>query len=130
MKTFYFMSGLPRSGSTLLQNILAQNPKIYSSPTSGLFDLLTSTKLMYSDSVSFLAQDQKQTIHGYRGLLKGAIYGYYGAMTDRSYAIDKHRGWLGEYKFINEYDPNVKMICMVRDLRSIYSSIEKKYRQW
>jgi sulfotransferase len=129
IKKVLYNSSFPRSGSTLLQNILAQNPDIYSSPTSGLFDLLTSTKLIYSDSTSFLAQDQKQTIHGYRGLLKGAMYGYYGAMTDRPYAIDKYRGWLGEYKFINDFDPNPKIICMVRDLRSIYSSIEKKYRQ-
>jgi sulfotransferase len=129
IKKVLYNSSFPRSGSTLLQNLLAQNPNIYSSPTSGLFDILTSTKTLYSDTVAFLAQNQKETIHGYKGLLKGSIYGYYGAMTDRSYAIDKHRGWLGEYKFINEYDPNAKMICMVRDLRSIYSSLEKKYRQ-
>ena len=129
VKKVIYNSSFPRSGSTLLQNIFAQNPDMYPSPTSGLFDILTASKTLYSDSVSFLAQNQKETIHGYRGLLKGAIYGYYNSMTDRSYAIDKHRGWLGEYKFINEYDPNVKMICLVRDLRSIYSSLEKKYRQ-
>ena len=33
-KTFYFMTGLPRSGSTLLSSILNQNPKFYSGPSS------------------------------------------------------------------------------------------------
>ena len=34
MKTFYFMAGLPRSGSTLLSSILNQNPRFYSGPSS------------------------------------------------------------------------------------------------
>jgi len=29
MKTIHFCSGLPRSGSTLLMNIIQQNPEIY-----------------------------------------------------------------------------------------------------
>ena len=33
-KTYYFMAGLPRSGSTLLSSILNQNPKLYSGPSS------------------------------------------------------------------------------------------------
>ena len=33
-KTFYFMAGLPRSGSTLLSSILNQNPRFYSGPSS------------------------------------------------------------------------------------------------
>ena len=33
-KRFYFMAGLPRSGSTLLSSILNQNPKFYSGPSS------------------------------------------------------------------------------------------------
>ena len=48
MKTFFFISGLPRSGSTLLSSILKQNPDFYadiSSPVEGLcttsIDLLT-----------------------------------------------------------------------------------------
>jgi sulfotransferase len=29
MKSYYFISGLPRSGSTLLSGILKQNPEFY-----------------------------------------------------------------------------------------------------
>ena len=39
-KTIHFLAGLPRSGSTLLANILAQNPKIHVTPTSGICDML------------------------------------------------------------------------------------------
>jgi len=33
-KTYHFLSGLPRSGNTLLSSLLNQNPIIYSSPIS------------------------------------------------------------------------------------------------
>jgi len=33
-KTFHFISGLPRSGSTLLSAILRQNPRFYAGMTS------------------------------------------------------------------------------------------------
>ncbi|NBP58534.1 sulfotransferase, partial [bacterium] len=33
-KKYYFISGLPRSGSTLLSAILNQNPRFYSGPNS------------------------------------------------------------------------------------------------
>lgn len=128
-KKVFYNSSLPRAGSTLLQNLLAQNPEIYSSPTSGLFDLITSTKTTYTNTTEFVAQDQSLTINGYKGLLKGAMYGYYDGMSDRPYSIDKSRAWIGEYKFLDSFDSNPKIICMVRDLRSIYSSIEKKYRE-
>jgi sulfotransferase len=128
-KKVFYNASLPRSGSTLLQNVLAQNPEIYTSPTSGLFDIVTGTKTIYTNSTEFVAQDQSVTIDGYRSLVKGAMYGYYNGMTDKPYSIDKNRGWIGEYKFIEAFDPDAKIICMVRDLRSIYSSIEKKYRK-
>jgi len=128
-KKVFYNASLPRSGSTLLQNLLAQNPDIYTSPTSGLFDLLTGTKTIFTDTTEFVAQDRSITINGYKGLLKGSIYGYYDGVTDKPYSIDKNRTWIGEYRFIDSFDPEPKIICMVRDLRSIFSSIEKKYRQ-
>jgi len=40
MKTLFFLSGLPRSGSTLLGSILSQHPELQATPTSPLADLL------------------------------------------------------------------------------------------
>ena len=34
----HFISGLPRSGSTLLANLLAQNPRFHSTATSGILN--------------------------------------------------------------------------------------------
>ena len=40
-KTLHFLSGLPRSGSTVLAAILNQNPEVQVSTTSGLVHALT-----------------------------------------------------------------------------------------
>lgn len=43
-KTYYFVSGLPRSGSSLFQNVLNQNPRFYASATSGIIDIMFSIR--------------------------------------------------------------------------------------
>ena len=40
MKQVHFLSGLARSGSTLLGSIVSQHPQIHVTPTSPLLDLL------------------------------------------------------------------------------------------
>ena len=39
-RAIHLVAGLPRSGSTLLMNLLGQNPAIHVTPTSGLVDLV------------------------------------------------------------------------------------------
>ena len=56
-----FNSSLPRAGSTLLQNIFAQNPEFYVTPTSGVLELLYSSRAIYSESLEFKAQDKKSS---------------------------------------------------------------------
>lgn len=43
MKEFFFISGLPRSGSTLLSAILRQNPEFYADISSPVQGLVAST---------------------------------------------------------------------------------------
>lgn len=128
IKKIFYNSSLPRSGSTLIQNILGQNPLFHTTPTSGLYEMMSACRTIYSDGLEFKAQDSKQMETGFKSLLKSAMYGFYEPLTDRPYVIDKSRGWGSEYEFINAFDPNPKIICMIRDIRSIYSSLEKKYR--
>lgn len=129
VKKVFYNSSLPRAGSTLIQNILGQNPEIYTTPTSGLFTLIEAARHNYSNSPEFKAQDEQVVENAYRGFLKEATYGYFNAITDKPYVIDKSRAWKSEWNFINFYDENPKIICMVRDLRAVYASLEKKYRQ-
>jgi hypothetical protein len=43
VKKIYFLSGLPRSGSTLLAAILNQHPSVHTTTTSGLLDTIAGT---------------------------------------------------------------------------------------
>lgn len=129
IEKIFFQSSMPRAGSTLLQNILAQNPDMYATPTSGVLDMLITSRNIFTHSQEFKAQDTKLMDEGFRGYCKGALLGFFNGVTDRKYAIDKCRGWGGVYRFVNEFYPNPKMVVMVRDLRGIICSLEKKFRQ-
>jgi sulfotransferase len=127
-KKIFYNSSLPRAGSTLIQNILGQNPDIHTTPTSGIFEMLVGCRNHFSNGIEWKAQNTQEIEKGFKSFLNRAIYGYYEGITDKSYVVDKSRGWGMEYEFINAYDPNPKIICMIRDIRAIYSSLEKKYR--
>ena len=89
MKTIFYNSSLPRSGSTLIQNIIAQNPDFYTTPTSGLVDLVMASKHNYNSSQSFIAQDQKQMENAFLTYCKAGMQGYFEGLTDKPYVVDK-----------------------------------------
>jgi sulfotransferase len=65
MKKIFFQSSLPRSGSTLLQNIMGQNPEFYVTPTSGVLELLYAARANYTNSPEFKAQDSELMKKGF-----------------------------------------------------------------
>jgi len=60
VEKIFFNSSLPRSGSTLLQNIMAQNQKFYVTPTSGVLELVFGARANYTNSPEFKAQDAEK----------------------------------------------------------------------
>lgn len=128
-KKIFFQSSLPRSGSTLLQNILGQNPKFYVTPTSGVLELVLGVRYNFSNSLEFQAQDFKLMEKAYLEFCRGGMESYFNSVTDKPYVIDKSRGWGIHYDLLNSFYPNPKIIVMVRDLRSIFSSMEKNFRK-
>lgn len=128
MKIF-FNSSMPRSGSTLLQNILGNNPDIYATPTSGVVDMLIASKKAYTQSPVFKAQNEYEMKSAFLHYCGYALNGYFAGLTDKPYAIDKSRAWAINKPFLECFYPNPKIICMVRDLRDIIASMEKNYRK-
>jgi sulfotransferase len=125
----FFQSSMPRSGSTLFQNLMAQNPDFYATPTSGLLELVFGARANYTNSPEFKAQSSELMEFGFKEFCKQGMLGYYSAITDKKYVLDKSRGW-GVYRpFLNEFYPDPKIICLVRDLRSVVASYEKIYRK-
>jgi len=130
VQKIFYNASMPRAGSTLIQNILMQNPDIYSTPTSGVIELFLTSRATYTTSDAFKAQDPDTVKAGFKDFLQSGLYGYFNGITDRPYAIDKNRGWLGHFnllEFVTDEKP--KMIVMVRDLRAMFASMEKNYRK-
>jgi sulfotransferase len=129
ISNIFFQSSMPRSGSTLFQNLMGQNPDFYVTPTSGVLELVFGARANYTNSPEFKAQDAQLMEKGFKEFCKQGMLGYYNAITDKKYALDKSRGW-GVYRpFLNEFFPDPKIICLVRDLRSVVASYEKIYRK-
>ena len=129
MKKIFFNSSLPRSGSTLIQNLLAQNPDFYCTPTSGLADLVLNSKATYNNSQAMLAQNKDEMQSAFLNFIASGINGYFNELTDKPFIVDKSREWGVNYGLLKMINPEPKVICMVRDLRSIYSSMEKNFRK-
>jgi sulfotransferase len=130
MEKIFYQSSLPRSGSTVLQNILAQNPDIYATPTSGVLELLFGARDSYSNLPEFKAQDAELMKKGWQAFAKNGMDAFYNAITDKKYVIDKSRGWGIHYDFLQFVQGDEpKIICMVRDLRDIFTSMENNFRK-
>lgn len=129
MNKIFFQSSLPRSGSTLLQNIMGQNPKFYVTPTSGVLELVFAARKNYTDSLEFKAQDSDTMRTAFLGFCRNGIEGYYNSITDKEYILDKSRGWGIHYNFLNSFYPDPKILVMIRDPRDILASMEKKFRE-
>jgi len=129
VKAIFFNSSMPRAGSTLLQNVLAANPSIYATPTSGLLAMINAAKKVYTSSPMFKAQNPSAMKTGFLHFCRSGMEGYFRGLTDRPYAIDKSRGWAINHDFLNAFYPDPKIVCMVRDLREILASMEKNHRR-
>jgi sulfotransferase len=129
VEKIFFQSSLPRSGSTLLQNIMGQNPDFYVTPTSGVLELVYASRANYTNSPEFKAQDAELMKKGFTAFCKGGVESYFNAITDKKYVMDKSRGWGIHYGFLETFYPEPKVVCMIRDPRSIYASMEKNFRK-
>jgi sulfotransferase len=123
MKQQFFISGLPRSGSTLLSAILRQNPKIYAdiaSPINVLVD-----HLLYTNTNGFNALLTSNKI---KQLIKSTFDVCYNDIQ-QEVIFDTNRCWSGKLELLKDIFPNTKIICCVRDINSILNSFEHVYRQ-
>lgn len=129
MDKIFFQSSLPRSGSSLLQNIMGQNPDFYVTPTSGVLELVYAARANYTNSPEFKAQDSQLMKKAFLNFCRGGVESYFNSITDKKYIIDKSRGWGIHYNFLDSFYPEPKIICMIRDLRDIFASMEKNFRK-
>lgn len=121
---------MPRSMSTLLQCILNQNPDIEATPTDPVLEYLYGARMNYTNTPEVKAIDSELALKAWRGFCKGGLEGYANSYTDKPNICIKTRGGTIHYKWFEAFmGEKPKMICMVRNLKSIISSMEKIYRK-
>ena len=129
-KTIYFVAGLPRSGSTLLTNLLAQNPNIHVTPTSGIIAMLVAVRNGWDQNEAFRAMDRKQSEATKARVLRAMLQAYF-ADVEAPVCIDKNRFWCEFLEMaaalVGGRD-RVKVLVTVRDLRDVIASFERLYR--
>ena len=127
-RSIHFISGLPRSGSTLLCNILAQNPELHSTPTSACHEALFTLRNAWGEWVEHKAAKSLAGEENLQRVLNATINAYHN--TDRPVIIDKGRGWLSLIELAEfALARKVKIIVPVRGIPQILSSFEKLHRK-
>ena len=118
-KTFYFIAGLPRSGSTLLSAILNQNPRFHSAPNSPVLSTMVTLEQFLMTDEHFNAYPKVQ--QG-KEIIASILPQYYSDVK-QPVVFDKNRAWVSRIDYIRGYfDINPRIICPVRDISEILAS--------
>ena len=119
MKTFHFLAGLPRSGSTVLASLLNQNSDIYVTPTSPMLDLLFLNEQAWRNCPSVIANPFPEQVPN----ISYAIINGCWQHIAKDIIIDKHRAWGRNVGAIEQiFGPDAKLIVTVRDIPSVLAS--------
>ncbi len=121
MESIHFISGLPRSGSTLLSALLRQNPRFeagMSGPLAGLFGALLGEMSARNEFSVFIDDAKRERI------LHGLFDNFY-AECPAEVIFDTSRAWCQWMPAVARLFPAAKVIACVRDLAWVIDSIER-----
>lgn len=122
----HFISGLPRSGSTLFAAILRQNPRFHAmmtSPVGAIYLAMQNAVSRKNEAAVFIDEGQK------RELLAGVFRNYYYAIGEDKVVFDTNRIWCSKMPHLIQHFPQAKVICCVRHIPWIMDSIERLERR-
>ena len=127
-RTIHFVSGLPRSGSTLLCNLLAQNPRFHATSTSGILDVM----LLVRRHWRMIPELHTPSMQEVKIRVVRQILDHYHDEPDNKKPVifDKSRGWLGHLDMAEAVlGRKVKVLVCVRDVRDCVASFERLWRR-
>jgi sulfotransferase len=122
----HFISGLPRSGSTLLAGILRQNPRYHAgmtSPVGSIYMAMESAMSRRNETAVFITDPQR------RGMLRGLFSNYYGDLHTKKLVFDTNRAWCTKLPALVQLFPEARVICCVRNIAWIMDSVERLIRR-
>ena len=125
-RKFHFISGLPRSGTTLLAAILNQNPRFRAGMTSPLADIMgvVIAEASSKNDFSFDVSDEQRV-----ALLRGLVENFYSVQADAGVVFDTSRLWCSRMQLLDVLFPGVKVIACVRQLAWVLDSMERLVRR-
>ena len=125
-----FMAGFPRAGTTLLMNILVQNPIFHGTPTSGLIGSVVNLRDNWRSSDIYKANREEYIYPKISNMMLGMIEGFYSEQIgDNKIPIDKNRTWTGLFDLLDElHEGKVKFIFPIRHIVDCCISMERKNR--
>jgi sulfotransferase len=122
----HFISGLPRSGSTLLSALLRQNPRVHASITSPLGSLVNGLMRQMSqenEAAVFIDDDQRLRI------LRACVEAFYGDINAAKLVFDTNRQWTTKLALLGRLYPQARIICCVRSPAWVLDSLEVLIRR-
>jgi sulfotransferase len=125
---FHVIAGMPRSGSTLLCNVLNQNPRFYASSTSCMAQTMRQISGLWSRSPeikSELIRDKEETTARMARAARALVEAWYDGKGE--VVFDKGRFWNLNAAILHQLFPDAQLFVCVRDLRSVFASIEKQH---
>jgi sulfotransferase len=125
-KKIHFISGLPRSGSTLLCNILNQNPAFHATSTSGILEIILSIRNQWENVAELRASPNKA---GKSAVINNILHNYV-SIVERPVYFDKSRAWIAYIELAEAIlGERAKILVPVRKITDILSSFENLYRK-
>jgi len=125
LQKFHFISGLPRSGTTLLAAVLSQNPRFRAGMTSPLADIMGVVMAEASSKNDFafaVSEDQRFS------LLRGLADNLYAGSNGAEVVFDTSRLWCSRMRLVETLFPQAKVIACVRNLSWVLDSMERLVR--
>jgi sulfotransferase len=129
--TIHYVAGLPRSGSTLLMNLLGQHPNHHVTGTSGVIACVTSLSQGWMQNEAFRAAGLENIQPRVASAIRGMVYGFYEQeLAAGRVVFDKNRNWLPQIELLEAaFRKPVKVVVTVRDVKAIVASFEKLHRK-
>lgn len=129
---FIGVAGLPRAGSTLLCQLLAQHPAVHSEGNSSpLCNSLLGMRRAISDDPFFLSQLDNSFNASYGHLttaMQGFLRGWY-QNVDKLAVVDKNRAWLHAVEMLLQLAPEARLVVCIRELGQVYGSVEAQHQR-
>ena len=125
-RPIHFISGLPRSGSTLLAAILRQNSAVHAhitSPVGAMVSSVLGDMSAGNETAIFFTPVQREAV------LRGLFTSFYSGLGPEVAVFDTNRGWTSRIDLLARLFPTCRVICCVRHVPWIIDSVERLLRR-